>query len=59
MLNTKAILITLGVATIFFGIFYTFISLAMGQSAYLNPFAFGALMVSVALGMSVAFMYIR
>lgn len=58
MLNMKGVLIILGVATVFFGIFYVFISLAMGQPAYLNPLVFGALIVSVALGMSVSLVYL-
>ena len=58
MLNTKGVLIILGVATVFFGIFYVFISLAMGQPVYSNPLVFGALIVSVALGMSVALVYL-
>jgi len=57
MLDMRETLTILGVAVAFFGIFYTFISLAMGQPMHLRPLVFCVLIVSVASGAVVAFVY--
>jgi len=58
MLGMKGILMILGVAIVFFGIFYTAISLAKGQFLHLLSLEFAALIVSVVSGAMVVFVYI-